>query len=794
MAKKKKVDFSKVAAHVIKSPLENFVEDSYLPYAHYVITSRALISEDGLKPVQRRILYAMDQLGLTDKKPHIKAAQIVGEAMGKYHPHGDASIGDAISRLGQDFSMRVPLVDAHGSLGFTTGDAPAATRYWEGRPTRAAMELTREIQEGACEMSLNYDGRFPEPVQLPVRWPNGIINGSQGIAVGYSSYVVPHNPGEVMDAIIAMVENPEITTDEILEIMPGPDFPTGGVLIQYDGVKEYYETGKGSFALRGRYEITPGARGTHQIIFDEAPYQVSGEQIISAVKKAQGRDRLKEVSQVKDLSDRDNGFRLSVGVKAGANPEVVLKDLFQYTPLEQRFSANMNVLVDGVPKVSSMKSLLNNFIEYRSECIVNKVQFKLKKLEKDIERLSGIIKVLVDIDKTIAIIRGAEDSSIAQKQLQKTFKINEEQSAYILSMPLRRLTKSDTLSIKQEIKNMKEENKYLVKLLENDKAFNKHMIKELEETKEIINDERRTLISTKTAKQMKKEADAIKKAKKRFDDNATCYVTLFANNTITKTFEPYKQERSPSAIITQIVTKAQENLIFVCKDGSALRAPVSFVPEDVIMEVTTVTGLPEGTVVGIGKGDLDDKDHGILMVTSYGKVNIVNGGFPTSDNFNIVKLTEGEELITAIWTYIPDNENKSLVMVSSGGYILHFPVEQIRTSRSGAGTVRGMDIEEGQVIAGASIIDIDKNTIVVSSSYKTIKVTTFKDIPHRNRGAKGLILQRLHKDDVILNAFASNRVIANKNDRSLTLPDVTDRATLGTKRSGVDILLGHYEV
>mgnify|MGYP000967028221 CR=1 FL=1 len=791
---KKSVDFSKVAAHIIKSPLENFVEDSYLPYAHYVIMSRALISEDGLKPVQRRILYAMDQLGLTDKKPFIKAAQIVGETMGKYHPHGDASIGDALSRLGQDFSMRVPLVDVQGSVGFTTGDAPAAPRYWEGRPTAAAMELTKEIREGAAEMGLNYDGKFEEPVQLPVRWPNGIINGSQGIAVGYSSNVIPHNPGEVMDAISALVKNPDLSLEEIMEIMPGPDFPTGGVLVGYEGVKDYYATGKGTFAIRGKYKIEPGARGTHKIIFSEAPYQVSAEQIVKSIEDGKkNKGRFKEVSYVKDLSDMNNGFRLSIGIKAGANPEVVLRDIFKFTPLEQNFSANMNVLRDGVPKVSSIKELLEDFIQYRSQCIVNKVNYKVKDLDKDIERLAGIIAVLTDIDKAIKIIRNAEDSATANEKLMKSFKINEEQAGYILSMPLRRLTKSDSLSIKTEIEELKKESKYLKTLLTNEKEFNKYMLKELEDTKKVIDDERRTVLITKSAEELKKEAAEIKKAKDRFDKNAECYVTLFANDTITRTLEPYKQERSPTAIAVQVKTRAQENLIFVNKDGSALRVPVSYIPENVIMDVHTTTGLPKGSVAGVGKEAADKKDHGILIVTSKGGVNVVNGGFPVMDEFQITKLDEDETVLFAQWLETKDLNKHVLVLVSSDGYVLNFPVEQVRTSNSGAGTVKGMNLNDGESVVGASVVN-SNNAEIVSCSHQTVKVTSMKDIPGRNRGAKGVILQRLSKDDVVLNAFASERVIANKNNKSIRLPEVTDRALSGSKRSGSDIQLGHYEV
>jgi DNA gyrase subunit A len=792
MSKKNKVDFSQVAANVIKTPLETFVEDSYLPYAHYVIMSRALISDDGLKPVQRRILYAMDQLGLTDKKDYIKAAQIVGETMGKYHPHGDSSIGDALARMGQTFSMRVPLVDVQGSVGFTTGDDPAAPRYWEGRPTAAAMELTRDLKEGAVEMGLNYDGKFPEPSILPIKWPNGIINGSQGIAVGYSSNIVSHNPGEVMDAIIALIKNPDLSLKQLLKIMPGPDMATGGVLMQYEGVKEYYETGKGTFIIRGRYEITPGARGTHVITFNEAPYQVSAEQIVKAIDTNKKKGRLKEISYVKDLSDIDNGFKLSIGIKAGANPEVVLKDIFKWTPLQQNFPVNMNVLVNGIPTVLPMLDLLKGFIEFRSECIINKTRVRIEALDKQIERLSGIIAVLVDIDKAIKIIRGSKDDKVAKDKLQKTFKINEEQSEYILSMPLRRLTKSDSLSIKQQIKDLKEEHRYLSKLLKDDKVFNEYMIEELKETKKIIDDPRRTTINTMTEEEMKAEAVELKKAAARIAKNAECYITLFSNGTITRTIEPYKQERSPTGIITQIKTRTQEILIFVTRDGQGQKIPVSYIPENTIMDVAVSTGLPKNSVIGVGKETMDRQSHGILIITTKGGVNVVNGGYPVGDNFQITKLDDDETILSATWLDKSDRE-KSLVLISSEGYVLNFPVSQVRTSNSGAGTVRGMSIDAGVEIVGGSVAN-KETAEVVSCTHETIKVTLLKDIPSRNRSAKGVILQRLSKNDSIINAFASDKVIANKNGRSLRLPDVSARALTGTKRTGVDIELGHFEL
>lgn len=790
---KNKIDFSQVAARVIKTPVEDFIEESYLPYAHYVIMNRALITDDGLKPVQRRILYAMHQLGLTHTKDHIKAAQIVGETMGKYHPHGDASIADALARMGQDFAMRVPLIDVQGNVGHTTGDDPAAPRYWEGRPTRAAVELFKEIDEGAIELGVNYDGKFAEPTMLPIRWPNGIINGSQGVAVGYSSTIVPHNPTEVMDAVIALVKNPDLTLDEIMEIMPGPDMPTGGILVASEGIRDYYETGRGTFAIRGKYKITPGNRGTHIITFSEAPYQVSSEQVISAIdrnKKRQGR--FKEISEVKDLSDRDNKFKLAIHVKAGANPKVVLRDIFRWTPLEQKFSPNMNVLVDGVPVMTNMTEMLQNFIDFRTELIANKVQNKLGMIETSVERLEGIVAVLVDIDKAIDIIRKSEDTQTANEKLQKAFKINTDQSDYILSMPLRRLTKSDSISIQQEVKDLREEQKRLTEILTNEDKFKEYLIDELEETKKVIADDRRTALTDTTEEDLKKEAQAIRKAASEANQNRDCYITLFSDGTIVRTEEPYKQERSPSGIINQVLTKTQENLIFVLRNGEARKIPVIYVPEDIVTDVST-TGLKSHEVVGMGREELDRTDHGLLLVTTKGGVNIVNGGFPAGDEFTIVKLDEDEEVLSAFWLTKQMNDKLSLFTISSDANALHFKVNEIRTSNSGAGTVRGMIVDENYVV-GASLIDSsDSETHVVSCTHQSVKVTNIDEIPSRKRGAKGVRLQRLSKGDEVISGFGSTRVVANKNDRSLRLPEPTSRTQKGDDRNGTGIILGHYQ-
>lgn len=792
MAKKKQfdADFSKIAKRIIKTPLQDFVEESFLPFAHYSIMQRALISDDGLKPVQRRILHAMLQLGLTPEKPYLKAATIVGEVMGKYHPHGDSSISDALARLGQDFSLRVPLVDVYGSVGHTTGDVPAAPRYWEGRPTKAAIEAVREIKEGAIDLSINYDGTLPEPTILPTRWPIGIINGSEGIAVGYSSKIMPHNPTEVMDACVYLVKNPEASLKEIMKIMKGPDMPTGGILLGKEGVKDYFETGKGTFIIRGKYKIEPGARGTHVITFSEAPYQISSETITGDISKCK-RDKnlLKEVSFYKDLSDKKNGFKYSIGVKGGANPEVVLRDLFKHTSLQASFPVNSTVLIDGVPKVVPMLDLLKNFIAFRCMCITNKANYKIKALNKSIERLEGILKVLVDIDKAIKIIRGAEDSTIANEQLQKTFKINEEQSNYILSMPLRKLTKSDSIEIQTDLDSKKAEKEKMERVLNDEEVFKQYLVEELEETKKIIASPRRTALTSKTSEDLKAEAAEIRKVATKSNKNVDCYITLTADGNVIRAEEPFVQSKKQVAIISQVKAKSQENLIFINKNGEATRIPTSFVPE-VFVDVQTLTGINVDSIAGLAAENVDKDNFGVLIVTTSGGVNIVNGGYPVSKDFLITKLSDDENIVTAIPLTPKEVENKNLVLISTDGYVLKFPLEQVRTSNSGAGTVKGMNLNESAKIAGAAVSEPEKG-VIVSCSHKTIKTTDLSDIPGRNRNAKGVILHKLVKEDEILTAFAGEAVVAIKAGKPIKIPEVNGRALAGVNRVGSGILLGH---
>ena len=445
MAKnKEKFALDKFAGKVIVQPIKPFLFENYLPYAHYVIQSRALVGKDGLKPVLKRGIWTMWTLGLKNNKPTMKAATVYNHVVGHYHPHGPSSVTEAMVKLAQDFHSRVPVVEVQGGFGLQTGDTPPSDRYYEVKFTPAGEQLVEDVDYHAVEMVPNFTGAEKLPKSLPVKWPFSIINGGQGIAVGYATNMIPHNPDEVMNAVIKRMQGKLNTVDQLIRVMPGPDFPTYGQIFGVDGIKEYYETGKGSFLVRSKYEVNALPRGKHEIVFTEFPYQISIEKIKEEIAKVkETKNKLTEIVEAKNLSDKKRGNVLSIDVKAGANPYLVLEDLFKFTSLETNFSVNMTTLDEGRPVVSTMFDLIDTFIDQRKEAFINKLEYKLENNSRKLEQRSGVASVLSDLDKTINIIRKSESSEEARENIMKNFGINEAQADYILKLSLSVLTKAD---------------------------------------------------------------------------------------------------------------------------------------------------------------------------------------------------------------------------------------------------------------------------------------------------------------------------------------------------------------
>ena len=480
---------------VVDIDVSSEMSDSFLEYAYSVIYSRALPdARDGLKPVHRRILHQMAEMGLRPEKGHVKSARVVGEVMGKLHPHGDGAIYDALVRMSQDFSMRLPLIDGHGNFG-SLDAGPAAMRYTEARLANSAMLMVDEADEDTVDFGANYDGQILEPLVLPAAFPNLLVNGTTGIAVGMATNMAPHNLGEVIEATQHLIENPKATLKQLMKIIPGPDFPTGGELIGKEGLVEAYETGKGAFKIRATVETGKVTSRKQGITITELPYGVGPEKVVEKISDLVKGKKIQGISDIVDLTDGQSGTRVIIELKNGFEPEAVLDNLYRLSPLEEAFSINAVALVDGKPKTLGLKELLEVFIAHRIEVVTRRSNHRKAKAQERLNLVDGLLKAIIDIDKVVKLIRGSDDATEAKAGLMKTFKLNDEQATYILDMPLRRLTKMSKIELDAEQKELKATITSLTALLKSDEALRKAVSDELTEVSKKFATPRRTRIA-----------------------------------------------------------------------------------------------------------------------------------------------------------------------------------------------------------------------------------------------------------------------------------------------------------
>lgn len=781
-----------VAANIIEVPLDKFLHENSLPYSWYVIRSRALVSVDGLKPVQRRIMYSMFKDGIGPRAAFVKAATVAGNTMGNYHPHGNVSIEDALARMAQDFTMRVPLIDPEGSVGYFTGDPASSARYWESRMTQAGYELVREVDDNALEMSWNYDGSLPEPAVLPARWPAALINGTQGIAVGYASKIFPHNPTEVMKAIVAVVKNPNLSIEKLMKIMPGPDFPTGGELIGHEGLRDLYLEGKGSFVIRGRYTVKPISRGRSIVEFYELPYQISADDVIAKINSSKKNGTLPEVTQAKDLSDNERGLRLSITLKSGVNVDATMEKIFKLTPASQSFSLNQTILENGAPALLNIFEVINQFIDFRRLCIQNSTRFKYDKTIKTLLNNEGLIKVIVDVDKTLSIITKAKDEDEAKAKLIKTYKLNDDQALYVLGLQLKRLTRADREALIAKNEELKATADILDGILNDEELFKAELIRQLNETAKIIGDPRRTVINNKTAEEIKAEELEAKREASAMSSNAKYILRVNADGSLFKSLDTAGTAESKGKVpyAYEMIARAEDPLFAVLADGTGVKFPSSYVPFGKQVKAESIDIGRK--YLSVGKISTSSKSHGLLVVTNAGRAGIVNGRFPsTLEEFPLVSLEENEEIIYSRWLDKTDL-NKNLMITSSNGFVTMFGVDQLRVSNPGAQPIRGMVIADGEVAVGASLVG-DKGAILTYSK-STLKLTNMKDVPVRNRGAKGTIIQRLTKGESLVGAFGGERSEIGMTDilgNEFTLPSANARAATGRKFPTAGLLVGY---
>ena len=733
--------------NLIDVNLTSEMKTSFIDYAMSVIVSRALPDvRDGLKPVQRRILYGMNELGVTPDKPHKKSARITGDVMGKYHPHGDSSIYEAMVRMAQWWSYRYMLVDGHGNFGSMDGDGAAAQRYTEARMSKIALEMLRDLNKNTVDFQDNYDGSEREPIVLPSRIPNLLVNGATGIAVGMATNIPPHNLAETIDAVKLMMDNPEVTTRELMEVLPGPDFPTGGLVMGKSGIHRAYETGKGSIVLRSRTEIETTKSGRERIVVTEFPYMVNKTKVHEHIVRLAQEKRVEGITAVRDESSRE-GVRFVIEVRRDASANVILNNLFKLTQLQTNFSFNMLAIEKGVPKILSLRQILADYIAHQKEVVVRRTQFDKDKAEARAHILEGLLIALDHLDEVIAIIRNSQTDSEAQAELMARFELTERQSQAILDMRLRRLTGLERDKIQNEYNDLLALIADLADILAKPGRVIAIIKEELDESKRKFGDARRTELMVGEVVSLEDE-DLIEEEDVVITLSNKGYIKRLAQD------EFRSQKRGGRGVqgtgvndddfVRDIVsTSTHDHLYFMTNKGRVYRLKGYEIPE----YGRTAKGLPivnllkldEGetiqTVINAKSDEASENNH-LVFVTRQGLVkrtkeaefkNIRQNGLIA------LKLREGDELINVFLT----TGNEEIIIGTKFGYSVRFKENTIRSMSRMAAGVKGVTLRDGDQVVGAAAITDDQEVLIISEKGYG-KRTSATEYPTKGRGGKGI--------------------------------------------------------
>ena len=739
------------------------MESSYLEYAYSVIYSRALPdARDGLKPVQRRIVYQMGDMGLRPDRGHVKSSRIVGDVMGKLHPHGDSAIYDALVRLSQDFIMRVPLVDGHGNFG-SLDDGPAAPRYTEARLTTASMQMIAGLDEEVVDFVPNYDNTLTQPDVLPSAFPNLLINGASGIAVGMATNMAPHNPGEVIAACCHLIRNPEADLAELMRFIPGPDLPTGGRIIGLDGVREAYETGRGTFRTRATVSIENINARRKGIVVTELPYLVGPEKVVAKVKDAVGAKKLTGIASIDDYSDRKNGMRLVIGVKNGFNPEAVLAELYRQTPLEESFGINNVCLVEGQPRTLGLRELLTVYLSHRIDVVRRRTVFQLRKAKDRLHLVEGLLIAILDIDEVIQLIRSSDDAGTARTRLMDVFDLSGLQATYILDLQLRRLTKFSRLELEAERDELKNRIEYLEGLLADESKLRELVATELEATAEIIGTPRRTVLIEGSMKELtakgKKAPDNLRIA------DAPTRVLLSTSGRIARTSDAAVLSRSGKrashdALVSEVVATTQGKIGAVTSSGTLHMIDVVDLPAlpPGASRPNVAGGVKIAEYAALEKNEkvigLIDLEREFLLGTAEGVVKRVSvAGRPNKTEWDAIAL-KGKDSVIGLAQ--PRDIDASLaVFVTSGAQLLAFDASGLRAQGWNASGVAGIKLgaEAKAIFFGAvpheadeemslSVVTIASGENFYGAPSSSIKVSEFAEFPTKGRATSGV---RAHK-------------------------------------------------
>lgn len=781
---------------------------SFLEYSYSVIYARALPdARDGLKPVQRRILFQMDRMGLRPDKGHVKSSRVIGDVMGRLHPHGDAAIYDAMVRLSQPFTMRLPMVDGHGNFG-SLDDGPAAPRYTEVRMAPAALAMTASLDEDVVDMVPNYDNTYMQPEVLPAAIPNLLVNGSSGIAVGMATNMAPHNLGEVIAGARFLLDNPDASLDELMRYIPGPDLPEGGKIVGLDGVRQAYETGRGTFRTRASAHIENISPRKKGIIFTELPYMVGPEKVIDKIKDGVQNKKLLGISGVQNLTDRKHGTRLVVEVKNSFNPEAVLADLYKHTPLEDSFGINNVALVEGQPRTLGLKELLDVFLRHRLSVTRRRTAFRLQKAKDRLHLVEGLLIAILDIDEVIAVIRSCDDSAIAKDRLMKVFDLTEIQAEFILELRLRRLTKFSQIELETERGQLRREIDELTQIMNSDERLRALVSHELAQTAQQFSTPRRTVllesdITTSTARVALKVEDD------------PCWVLLSGDGLIARVVtdtEPARTgPRTPhDSIMAKVKTTNLSSVGVITSDGSVNRLNVVDIPA--IPETETAPSLSGGAPLKeillagkdssvVGLINLDEPPV-LVLATAQGKIKRVNPDYPDKGAIDVIKLADGDQVVGAQ----SGTDDDEIVLVTSNAQLLRFPASEVRPQgRSGQG-IAGIRLAEGARVIALGVVphnDMAAHAVVtIAGSSNSLpgtapgsaKVTPLDRYPGKGRGTGGVRTQRfLRGEDQLHMAWIGQlpaRAISERG-KPVNLPDVDERRDgSGTQLSAVVVAIG----
>ncbi|MFF2363594.1 DNA topoisomerase (ATP-hydrolyzing) subunit A [Streptomyces sp. NPDC058122] len=782
------------------------MQGSFLEYAYSVIYSRALPdARDGLKPVHRRIVYQMNEMGLRPERGYVKCARVVGEVMGKLHPHGDASIYDALVRLAQPFSMRLPLVDGHGNFGsLGNDDPPAAMRYTEARMADATSLMTESIDEDTVDFTPNYDGQEREPVALPAAFPNLLVNGSSGIAVGMATNMPPHNLGEVIAAARHLIRYPGADLETLMKHVPGPDLPTGGRIVGLSGIRDAYESGRGTFKIRATVSVEDVSARRKGLVVTELPFTVGPEKVISKIKDLVGSKKLQGIADVKDLTDRAHGLRLVIEIKNGFVPEAVLEQLYKLTPMEESFGINNVALVDGQPLTLGLKELLEVYLDHRFDVVRRRSEFRRTKKRDRLHLVEGLLVALLDIDEVIRLIRSSDNSAQAKERLIEHFSLSEIQTQYILDTPLRRLTRFDRIELESERDRLNGEIDELTGILDSDAELRKLVSSELAAVAKKFGTDRRTVLLESAG------APAATVSLQVADD--PCRVLLSSTGLLARTVtgDPFGQDQDGrrtkhDVIVSAVSATARGEIGAVTSLGRLLRLNVIDLPQ--LPETASAPNLsggapiseflsalePDETVICLTT--LDETSPGLAIGTAQGVVKRVVPDYPSNkEELEVITLKDGDRIVGAVELRTGEED---LVFITDDAQLLRYQASQVRPQGRAAGGMAGVKLTDGAKVISFTAVDpaVDAVVFTVAGSRGTLddsvqttaKLTPFDQYPRKGRATGGVRCQRFLKGEDCLSLAWAGPVpgrAAQKTGMPVDLPEIDPR------RDGSGVSLG----